>query len=36
MPQPKKGLMTHKGRELTTALDALLAASTKQLMEIAA
>jgi hypothetical protein len=28
--------MTPKGRELTTALDALLAASTKQLMSIAA
>jgi len=36
MPRQKRYLMTQKGRELTTALDALLAASTKQLMSIAA
>ena len=36
MPRQKRYLFTQKGRELTTALDALLAASTKQLMDIAA
>ena len=36
MPRLKKYTITKKGRELTMALDALLAASTKQLMDIAA
>ena len=36
LPRQKRYIMTQKGRELTTALDALLAASTKQLMDIAA
>jgi hypothetical protein len=36
MRRQKKYLLTRKGLELTTALSALLAASTKQLMEIAA
>jgi hypothetical protein len=36
MARQKRYLITQKGRELTTALDALLAASTKQLMDIAA
>jgi len=36
MPRRKKYMITQKGRELTMALDALLAASTKQLMDIAA
>lgn len=36
MPRRKRYMITQKGRELTTALDALLAASTKQLMDIAA
>lgn len=36
MPRQKRYLVTQKGRELATALDALLAASTKQLMDIAA
>ena len=36
MPRQKRYLITQKGRELTTVLDALLAASTKQLMDIAA
>jgi hypothetical protein len=36
LPRQKRCFATHKGRELTTALDALLAASTKQLMDIAA
>lgn len=36
MPRQKKYMMTRKGRELTMVLDALLAASTKQLMDIAA
>lgn len=36
VPRQKRYLMTRKGRELTAALDALLAASTKQLMGIAA
>jgi hypothetical protein len=36
LPRQKRYLVTHKGRELTTALAALLAASTKQLMDIAA
>lgn len=36
VPRQKRYLMTRKGRELTAALDALLAASTKQLMSIAA
>ena len=36
LPRQKRYLITQKGRELTTALDALLAASTKQLMDIAA
>lgn len=35
-PRQKRYLITRKGQELTTALDALLAASTKQLMDIAA
>lgn len=36
LPRQKRYLVTRKGRELTTALNALLAASTKQLMDIAA
>jgi len=36
LPRQKRYHVTHKGRELTTALNALLAASTKQLMDIAA
>jgi hypothetical protein len=36
LPRQKRYLVTHKGHELTTALNALLAASTKQLMDIAA
>jgi len=36
LPRQKRYIMTQKGRELTTALDALLAASTKQLMDMAA
>lgn len=36
MPRQKRYLITQKGRELTAALDALLAASTKQLMDLAA
>lgn len=36
LPRQKRYHITQKGRELTTALDALLAASTKQLMDIAA
>jgi len=36
MPRQKRYLITPKGRELTAALDALLAASIKQLMDIAA
>jgi hypothetical protein len=36
LPRQKRYLVTTKGRELTTALDAILAASTKQLMDIAA
>jgi len=36
MPRQKRYLITQKGREITTALAALLAASTKQLMDIAA
>ena len=36
VPRQKRYLMTRKGRELTMALDALLAASTKQLIGIAA
>jgi hypothetical protein len=36
MPRQNKYMLTAKGRELTTAIDALLAASTKQLMDIAA
>lgn len=36
LPRHKRYLITPKGRELTTALNALLAASTKQLMDIAA
>lgn len=36
LPRRKKYIMTQKGRELTSALDALLAASTKQLMDFAA
>jgi hypothetical protein len=36
MPRQNKYMMSQKGRQLTTALDALLAASTKQLMDIAA
>lgn len=36
LPRQKRYLVTTKGRELATALDALLAASTKQLMNIAA
>jgi DNA-binding HxlR family transcriptional regulator len=36
LPHQKRYLVTHKGHELTTALNALLAASTKQLMDIAA
>lgn len=36
VPSRKRYLVTRKGRELTMALDALLAASTKQLMDIAA
>lgn len=36
LPRQKRYLVTTKGRELTTALGALLAASVKQLMDIAA
>jgi hypothetical protein len=36
MPYRKRYAITKRGRELTTVLDALLAASTKQLMDIAA
>ena len=36
MPRRNKYMITQKGRELTMALDALLATSTKQLMDIAA
>jgi DNA-binding HxlR family transcriptional regulator len=36
LPRQKRYLVTHKGHELTTSLDALLAASAKQLMDIAA
>jgi len=36
IPHRNRYLLTRKGRALTTALDALLAASTKQLMDIAA
>ncbi len=36
LPRQKRYLVTAKGRELATALDAVLAASTKQLMDIAA
>ena len=36
LPRQKRYLVTAKGRELATAIDALLAASTKQLMDIAA
>ncbi len=36
LPRQKRYLVTTKGRELATALNALLAASTKQLMDIAA
>jgi hypothetical protein len=36
LPCQKRYLVTQKGRELTATLNALLAASTKQLMEIAA
>lgn len=36
MPNQRKYSLTHKGRTLTTALSALLAASTQQLLEIAA
>ena len=35
LPRQNKYMLTAKGRQLTTALDALLAASTKQLMDIA-
>lgn len=36
LPRQKRYLVTPKGQELATALDALLAASTKQLMDVAA
>lgn len=36
LPRQKRYLVTTKGRELATALDAILAASTRQLMHIAA
>jgi hypothetical protein len=36
LPRQKRYITTQKGKDLTTSLDALLAASTKQLMEIAA
>lgn len=36
LPRQKRYLVTAKGRQLATAIDALLAASTKQLMDIAA
>lgn len=36
LPRQKRYLVTPKGRELATAFDALLAVSTKQLMDIAA
>jgi hypothetical protein len=36
MPNQRKYILTEKGRTLTTALDAMLAASTQQLMEKAA
>jgi hypothetical protein len=36
LPRQKRYILTPKGRELATALNALLAASTKQLMDIAA
>jgi hypothetical protein len=36
LPRQKRYLVSSNGRQLTTALNALLAASTKQLMEIAA
>lgn len=36
LPRQKRYVVTHKGHELTTSLDALLAASAKQLMDIAA
>ncbi len=36
LPRQKRYQITQKGRELTTALNALLSASTKQLMELAA
>jgi hypothetical protein len=36
LPRQRRYLVTPKGRKLTTALNALLAASTKQLMDIAA
>lgn len=36
LPRQKRYILTTKGRELTTAIDAILAASTKQLMKIAA
>lgn len=36
IPRRRKYMITQKGRETTMALDALLAASTKQLMDIAA
>jgi hypothetical protein len=36
IPRQKRYIVTQSGRQLTTALDALLAASTKQLMDLAA
>lgn len=36
LPRQKRYVVTHKGHELTTSLDAILAASAKQLMDIAA